>query len=101
MKSLVRNITIMVATLLLAAAPTLAVEGVMGQQAPQAHKSECLLVAKNCPSDSIQERISRIQGEIAKGTAVYSHDELRRLNGQLREAQKTLNFELTNSGSVI
>lgn len=101
MKALIRNISIMAATLFIATVPVLAVEGTMGHAQPQVHKSECLLLAKNCPTDSIQERITRIQGEIDKGTAVYTQDELRRLNQQLKEAQATLNFELTNSRSPI
>ncbi len=100
MKARVKNIAIMAVTLLLAALPAVAREGAMAKE-PQAYKSECLLVAKNCPTDSIQERIDRIQGEINKGTAVYTTDELRRLNQQLKEAQRTLDLELMNSGSAV
>lgn len=57
-----------------------------------ADKDECLLVAKNCSSDSIQERISRIQGEIAKGTDVYTADELKRLEHELQTEQNLHNF---------
>lgn len=99
MKALLKNIALMAVTLLLAALPATAREGVMVKE-PQVHKSECLLVAKNCPTDSIQDRINRIQAEINKGTAVYTQDELRRLNQQLKEAEGTLNYELTNSGAA-
>jgi len=68
----------------------------MGQQEPQVQKSECLLVAKNCPSDSIQERIQRIKGEISKGSDVYTKDELRRLNRELENAQQFQDFQMTN-----
>jgi thiamine biosynthesis lipoprotein ApbE len=98
MKAIASTITVIAAALMIAAIPVRAEENVMGQQMQQAQKSECLLVAKNCPTDSIQERIQRIQDEIAKGTAVYSNDELRRLNRELEEAQQFLDYELTNGG---
>ena len=46
-------------------------------------KDECLLVAKNCTSDSLQERIERIEHEIKRGSDVYSRDELKDLERQL------------------
>lgn len=95
MKAIARTLTVVAATLLIAALPALADENVFGQQEPQAQKNECLLVARNCPADSIQERIQRIQGEIAKGTAVYTNDEMRRLNRELEEAQKILEYEMS------
>jgi thiamine biosynthesis lipoprotein ApbE len=98
MKAIARTVSFVAAALIIAAVPVLAEEGIMGQQEQQVQRSECLLVAKNCPTDSIQERIQRIQDEIAKGTTVYSNDELQRLNRQLEEAQKFLDYELTNGG---
>ncbi|MBK5277081.1 MAG: hypothetical protein JJE30_18800 [Desulfuromonadales bacterium] len=96
MKAIARTITVLAAALLIAAVPVLAEEGGMGQQQQNFNNSECLLVAKNCPTDSIQERIQRIQGEINKGTSVYTNDELRRLNNELEDAQKFLEVEMTN-----
>jgi hypothetical protein len=99
MKAKAKTVTIVAAALMIFAVPVLAEEGVMGQQEQQVQKNECLLVAQNCPTDSIQERIQRIQGEIGKGTSVYSKDELSRLNRQLEEAQKLLEFQMTNGGA--
>jgi len=96
MKAITRTITVIAAALMIGAVPVLAEENVMGQQEPQVQKNECLLVARNCPSDSIQERIQRIQGEISKGSAVYNKDELRRLNRELEDAQKFLDYQMTN-----
>lgn len=101
MKALLRNVTVAATALILAAIPVFAVEGVMGQQEPQVQKNECLLVAQNCPTDSIQERINRIESEINKGTTIYSTDELQRLNRELDEAKRLLDYELMNSGSVV
>jgi len=98
MKAIASTVSVIAAVLLIAALPVLADEGSMVQREPQVQKSECLLVAKNCPTDSIQERIQRIEGEIAKGTAVYSNDELMRLNRQLEEAQEFHEYQLTNGG---
>lgn len=96
MKAIARITTLIAAALMIAALPVLAEEAVMGQQEPQVQKNECLLVVKNCPSDSIQERIQRIQDEIRKGSDIYTNDELRRLDRQLDDAQKFLDYETTN-----
>jgi hypothetical protein len=63
-----------------------------------ANKDECLLVAMNCPPDSgfIQNRIDRLNAEIAKGTDVYTPGELRVLNHKLNDAYRELNN--SNSG---
>ena len=57
-------------------------------------------MARNCgeQTDSIQQRISRINHEISKGSAVYTRDELRRLDNDLRDAERTLDYLMTNSG---
>ncbi len=96
MRAIAKSITIVAAALMIAAVPVFAVEGVIGQAQPQVRKNECLLVAQNCPSDTIQVRIQRIKGEIAKGTSVYTKDELQRLNRELESAQKFLDYEMTN-----
>jgi len=62
------------------------------EQGQQPERNECLLASVNCANqvDSIQQRIDRIRGEIARGSDVYSNDELRRLNRQLEEANRAL-----------
>ena len=102
MKCIVRRVTLLAAALMLLAVPVLADEGAMyepSEQGQQGGKNECLLVAKNCPDqvDSIQQRIERITGEISRGSAVYTNDELRILNRKLDEAEKTLG-ELVEGG---
>jgi len=103
MKRMAQKIALAAAASLLAALPVLAAEGVGGtmtNQDRQGMKDECLLMSKNCgdQSDSIQQRITRISHEIGKGSAVYTTDELTRLNSELRDAEKTLEFIMTNSG---
>jgi len=70
-------------------------------QNQQGRKDECLLVARNCTDsvDTIQQRINRLQHEINKGSAVYTGEELRKLDSELENAERTLDFLLTNSGS--
>lgn len=49
-------------------------------------KNECLLVAKNCVSDSstVQQRVHDLRREIAKGQFVYTPNELDILKEQLK-----------------
>ena len=74
MRAIARTLTVMAAALMIAAVPVLGQEGVMGQEEQQNQKSECLVVAKNCPTESIQNRIDRIQTEINRGSAVYTKE---------------------------
>jgi len=68
--------------------------------AGEAQKDECLLASMNCREsvDSIQQRIDRINREIRKGTNVYTNQELRSLEFQLRDAVQTLE-DLTRGGA--
>lgn len=95
MRSIIKKLTLLAAALMIMAVPVLADEGSMDrmmEQGQQTDKNECLLVAVNCGNqvDSIQQRIDRLRGEIARGSDVYSADELRRLNRQLEEANRLM-----------
>lgn len=89
-----RRIAIMIPTLAAAiminAIPVLAEEGtpMSGQEQAATQRDECLLVALNCPDnvDTLQQRIDKLQAEINKGTAVYTNDELDKLNKKLKDA---------------
>jgi hypothetical protein len=101
MKRIISKIALLMAALAVSALPALADElagGTSNQGQPE-QKDECLLVAKNCNDsvDTIQQRIQRLSHEIGKGTAVYTRDELRRLNYQLQDANKLLQ-DMTTSG---
>jgi hypothetical protein len=95
MKSQYKRIVLLAASLMIFAVPVLADGGMSnpvaesGQQ-QQGGKDQCLLVARNCAGsvDSMQERINRIQGEINKGTSVYTNDELRKLQNRLDEEKR-------------
>ena len=104
MKRIGSKIALVFAAVLMSALPALAGEGVIGSdQAQQGQRDECLLMTMNCTTstetiqnDSIQRRIERISHEIGKGNAVYTNEELGRLNSQLRDAKDlmaTLNSE--------
>ncbi len=59
-------------------------------------KDECLLFSMNCNDNAyqIQQRIKRLRGEIMRGYAVYSDEELRILTKKLDDAKETLKFLL-------
>lgn len=104
MKRITTTLSAFVATLLISALPVVAAEGDMGsmtEQGQQEERNECLLASLNCRDqvDSIQQRIDRLQGEIARGTDVYSADELRELNQKLDDANRTLDFIMNNGGA--
>jgi len=59
-------------------------------------KDECMLVARNCGNSviSIQDKIERLKEEIAKGRAVYTPEELNRLQQKLDDVSRSLDFLL-------
>jgi len=61
-------------------------------------KDECLLVAKNCSTDSMQERIEKIEHEIKRGTDVYTRDELKEMERQLDFYKKDILLLERNRG---
>jgi hypothetical protein len=106
MNSIAKTMTILAASMLFSAVPTLADEGNMGSmesQIPQAQegtKDECLLVAMNCGKDvdSIQERIDRLNTEIGRGTDVYTPEELKKLRDQVKDYNRQFELIIENGG---
>lgn len=86
-----RTIMLMTAGALFSAAPAFAATHTHAAMDEQCAK-ECAMLLKDCAHevDSIQQRISRLQAEIAKGTAVYSPAELQKLQRKLKETTATL-----------
>jgi hypothetical protein len=98
MKTQFKKVALLAASLMIFAVPVLADDGMMVNpvaepEQQQGAKDQCLLVASSCAGsvDSIHERINRIQGELNKGTNVYTNDELRRLQNSLDEEKRFLN----------
>ena len=98
MKTLLKRYALLASSLMIFAAPVLADEGMMVNPVAEPEqqmggKDQCLLVSRNCAGsvDSIQERINRIQGELNKGTSVYTNDELRSLQNSLDKERSLLN----------
>ena len=80
MKYIGRTIAMMATTILLSGTTLLAADNTnLGNSMDK--KDECLLISRNCTDevDSIQQRIERLNKEIAKGTDVYTRDELKTL----------------------
>lgn len=88
MKSLAIVIATFAASLMLTALPAFSAEEITEQPGQAQQKDECLLLAKNCPTEvySIQDRINALQREIGRGTAVYTQEELNILNQKLNDA---------------
>jgi hypothetical protein len=100
MKRIGLVVSALAASLLMSALPVLSAEETMGVGIePQQQKDECLLIAKNCSNEvlSVQQMIDKLNAEIAKGTNVYTVDELSVLNNKLDNAYKTLEF-MQNEG---
>lgn len=62
----------------------------------QGQKDECLIVAKNCigENENVMKRVDRLNKEIEKGSAVYTPEELKRLQDQLKWIYSEGNFTL-------
>lgn len=65
---------------------------VFAAEMTKAQKDECLLASKACAgqADTIQQKIKKLNGEVKKGTKVYSPDEIKKLNAKLKEANDLL-----------
>lgn len=65
-------------------------------------KDLCLLYGTQCKErvDSIQEKIRKLQAEIAKGEKVYSPMEILRLQQKLHEANELLDNLLYGGGKL-
>jgi hypothetical protein len=100
MRRLTSILTILAASVLLSGSTLMANDTEYGKgYENQNNKDECLLVSINCAQnvDSIQTRIERLNKEIAKGTDVYTREELNILQRKLEETYKEL-WDIT-SGS--
>lgn len=82
------------AALFISLQPVLAQSSALGQKGNEPQRDECLLVAKlehaDCPCQfhSIAGKIDKLSTEIAKGTRVYSPEELNYLNKELDQFRK-------------
>jgi hypothetical protein len=107
MKAIARTIVTVAATLLIAALPVLADEGMMGQQdgstmgqqEESVNSRECLLVAQNCPTEALQSRAQRIQTEMNRGSDVYTKEEMRQLQNELEEIQREIQIDFDSGGA--
>ena len=61
---------------------------------PEKKKDLCVLYGQDCPPEklTIQEKLQRIEAEIAKGTEVYTPQELERLKQKLRTEEDVWDF---------
>jgi len=90
MKSKARILSVLMAALMVTSLPASGALILIGQEAAHGpggkQKDECLLVAKNCYTDTVNGRVQRLEREIAKGTSVYTESELNKLKRDLKDA---------------
>lgn len=91
MRRIARLFTILAAAVLLTGSTLMAAER-MENGTVDNGKDLCLLASLNCANevDSIQMRIARLNNELAKGTAVYTRNELNVLRNELQDATRNL-----------
>lgn len=111
MRAISRTLIAVAATLMIAGVPVMAFQGNEGmtavtsedampaQQNESVNDRECLLVAKNCPTEALQSRAQRIQTEINRGSDVYTKDEMRRLQNELEEIQREIEADFNSGGA--
>jgi len=90
-------LSIIGASVLLSATPLMSAESM---RVDENVKDNCLLFAMNCVNsvDSYQQRIERLDKEIAKGTDVYTKDELRVLDQKREDTIQQLNVLISEQG---
>jgi hypothetical protein len=92
MKRIAAVISAMAAAMLFSAITILGAENYpvpfesYGKGVQSSHKNECLLVAKNCATESstVRQRVIDLRKEIAKGYKAYTPTELNILKEQLK-----------------
>lgn len=94
MRRLAILVSAMLVSLLISVVPILSAENKLMNELLIPKKDTCLLFAKNCQDNAyiLQQRIERLQGEITKGSTVYTYDELNLLRQKLDETNKALEF---------
>ncbi|UFS71937.1 hypothetical protein LPW11_07025 [Geomonas sp. RF6] len=89
---------ILAATILMASGTAMAANDAKPGHDPKCLK-ECQMLVKNCDRevDSLPQKISKLKTEIQKGASLYTPDELRTLERNLKESEDLLN-NLTYGG---
>ena len=104
MKRIITVSSVIVASMLFSAITILAADNSptafesYGDQQSYLKKNECLLVAKNCATESstVRQRVIDLKKEIAKGNIVYTPTELNILKEQL----KWIEFDSNNAETI-
>lgn len=104
MERIITVSSVIVASMLFSAITILAADnsstafGTSGEQQSYLKKNECLLVAKNCATESstVRQRVIDLKREIAKGNIVYTQRELNMLKEQL----KWIEFDSSNAETI-
>ncbi len=86
-----------IAVMMLAAFSMAVAVPVFAAEMDKETKDQCLLASKGCAHETktIQQKIKALDAEIKKGKKVYSADEIKKLEGKLKEANDFLDNLLT------
>ena len=101
MKRKITALFVLIITVVAWSAPLLAEMGGGETEHQSGEKNECLLTAMNCgnQSDTIQQRIHRLEREVSRGRDVYTDEELQRLRHELDDANKLYNYMIEYGGA--
>ena len=73
---------------------------VLAAEMTKEEKDQCLLASKGCATevDTLQKKIKKLNAEIKKGKKVYSADDIKKLQGKLKEAEDLLDTIMGQKG---
>jgi hypothetical protein len=100
MKRVFSVLSVMAATLLISAMPTLGDEGTMKTFEEKGKVGECVIANLDCrdKAEALQVRVINLKKEIAKGATIYTNDELNTMYRKLDELNSKLIDALTYGG---
>ena len=92
-----KSLLAIIGVLLLSMTAPLLAEEMSNKAHMGTEKDQCLLYSKKCRDnvDSLQERIKKLDNEIAKGTTTYNPEEIKRLDEKMKEANQLLDTILS------
>ena len=70
----------------------------VAQKKESSEKELCILYAQDCANKvyNLQEKIRKIQDELAKGAKIYNADEIKRLKDKLNESEDMMDKLMPN-----
>lgn len=92
-----KSILILLSFVMLSAAtPLMAADVVVKDDSNLSQQDQCMLYSKRCmtQTDTLQDKMRKLDAEIKKGTRKYTPEELKILENKLKDANNTLDLLL-------